>query len=70
MGGLSGAAFGVAGGSLAVGAIAGVVGAVAGTFGGYEARRRLATAFGKDQPAAFFEDAVAIIGGLLLALQA
>ena len=69
MGGLSGAAFGVAGGSLATGAIAGVVGAVAGTFGGYEARRRLAAAFGKDQPAAFLEDAVAIAGALLLVVR-
>ena len=70
MGALSGAAFGVAGGSLAAGAIAGFIGALAGTFGGYEARKRLAIAFGKDQPAAFLEDAVAIAGALLLALQA
>ncbi|HXE62957.1 MAG TPA: DUF4126 family protein [Bryobacteraceae bacterium] len=69
-GGLSGAAFGVAGGSLAVGAVAGVAGAVAGTFGGYEARTRLATALGKDRPIAFIEDAVAIAGALLLAAQA
>jgi len=70
MGALSGAAFGVAGGSLAVGAIAGVAGAIAGTFGGYEARRRLATALGKDRPIAFLEDVIAIGGALLLALQA
>jgi uncharacterized membrane protein len=70
MGALSGAAFGVAGDSLAVGAIAGVVGAVAGTFGGYAARTRLAAALGKDRPIAFLEDAVAIAGALLLALQA
>ena len=70
MGALSGAAFGVAGGSLAAGAIAGAAGGVAGTFGGYEARKRLAAAFGKDQPAAFLEAAVAIAGALLLALQA
>lgn len=70
MGALSGAAFGVAGGSLAAGAIAGLIGALAGTFGGYEARKRLAIAFGKDQPAAFLEDAIAIAGALLLALQA
>jgi uncharacterized membrane protein len=70
MGALSGAAFGVAGGAAAFGAIAGVAGAIGGTFGGYEARRRLAIAFGKDQPAAFLEDAVAIAGAILLASQA
>lgn len=70
MGALSGAAFGAAGGSLAVGAIMGALGGVAGTFGGYEARKRLAAAFGKDQPAAFLEDAVAIAGAILLASQA
>ncbi len=70
MGALSGGAFGVAGGAPAFGAIAGVVGAIAGTFGGYAARTRLAAALGKDRPAAFLEDAVAIAGALLLALQA
>ena len=37
-----------------------------GTYGGAEVRARLAGAFGKDLPAAFIEDAVAIIGGLLI----
>jgi uncharacterized membrane protein len=66
MGALSGAAFGVSGGALATGAVAGIAGAIAGTLGGYEARARLAAAFGKDRPAALIEDAVAIAGALLL----
>ncbi|RWH50120.1 MAG: DUF4126 domain-containing protein [Mesorhizobium sp.] len=41
-------------------------GAVIGTLGGAELRKRLAIAFGKDLPAALIEDAVAIIGGLLI----
>ncbi|TIO63172.1 MAG: DUF4126 domain-containing protein, partial [Mesorhizobium sp.] len=48
------------------GLIAGAIGAVIGTLGGAEARARMAAAFGKDPPAAFIEDAVAIIGGLLI----
>ena len=39
------------------------IGAVIGTFGGAEVRARMATAFGRDRPAAFIEDAVAIILG-------
>src|ERR1700757_280912 len=47
---------------------AGVIGAAFGTLGGYEARRRLATAFGgRDLPAALLEDVLAIGGGLLIA---
>jgi uncharacterized membrane protein len=64
--GFCGAVIGTAGGSLVGGLIAGVVGAVIGTLGGYEARMRLATAFGRDMPAAFLEDAVAIIGAFLI----
>jgi uncharacterized membrane protein len=48
------------------GAALGAVGAVIGTLGGAEVRGRLAAAFGKDPPAAFIEDAVAVIGGLLI----
>jgi uncharacterized membrane protein len=48
-------------------AILGAVGAVIGTLGGYESRRRLALAFGRDLPAALIEDAVAIIVSLLAA---
>ncbi|MET0969811.1 MAG: DUF4126 family protein [Tardiphaga sp.] len=51
-----------------VGAIAGLIGAVIGTLGGAAVRGQLAVSFGKDGPAAFLEDAVAIIGAALLVL--
>jgi len=44
---------------------AGVVGAFLGTIGGYEARKRLAAAFGRDLPAALLEDVVAVGGGFV-----
>jgi uncharacterized membrane protein len=65
-GALSGATIGAAGGSWIVGLIAGVIGAVIGTFGGAEIRSQMAKAFGRDQPAAFIEDAGAIILGLII----
>ena len=65
-GALSGATLGAAGGSWIVGLIAGVVGAVIGTYGGAEVRSQMAKAFGRDQPAAFIEDAGAIILGLII----
>jgi uncharacterized membrane protein len=65
-GALSGATLGVAAGSWIGGLVAGVVGAVIGTFGGAEIRGSMATAFGRDTPAAFIEDAGAIILGLLI----
>jgi uncharacterized membrane protein len=68
MGALAGAALGSVGGNLVMGLVAGIVGAVIGTFGGKAARARLAAAFGRDAPAAFFEDAVAIVGALLIVL--
>ncbi|WP_428339417.1 DUF4126 family protein [Mycobacterium sp.] len=46
---------------------AGVIGAVLGTLGGYHARARLATSFGRDLPAALLEDVVAVGGGFALA---
>ena len=49
-----------------LGALAGIVGAVIGTLGGAELRGRLAAHFGKDQPAAFIEDAIAIVGAALI----
>jgi len=49
-----------------MGLLAGAVGAVAGTLGGAAARARLAAAFKSDRPAALIEDAVAIVGGLLI----
>ncbi|OWV83109.1 DUF4126 domain-containing protein [Rhizobium sp. R693] len=66
MGALTGATIGASGGSLVGGLIAGVVGAAVGTFGGAAARGKLAAALGKDTPAALIEDAVAIIGALII----
>jgi uncharacterized membrane protein len=65
-GALSGATIGAAAGSWIAGVIAGVVGAVIGTFGGAEIRAQMAKAFGRDTPAAFIEDAGAIILGLII----
>lgn len=67
MGGLAGASLGAAGGMLIVGLIAGVAGAVIGTYGGAALRGRLAGMFGGDLPAALTEDAVAVVGGFLVA---
>jgi len=66
MGALTGATIGASGGSLVGGLIAGVVGAVVGTLGGAAVRGKLAAAFGKDTPAALIEDAIAIVGALLI----
>ena len=63
-GALSGATIGAAAGSWIAGLIAGVIGAVIGTYGGAEIRARMAMAFGRDTPAAFIEDAGAIVLGL------
>jgi uncharacterized membrane protein len=65
-GALCGAAMCVAGGSTLFGIFAGIVGAIAGTFGGAKGREVLASAFGKDMPAAFLEDAIAIGLALLV----
>ena len=65
-GALSGATIGVSAGSWVVGLVAGVVGAAIGTLGGAEIRSRMAKAFGRDTPAAFIEDAGAIILGLIV----
>ncbi|MDR7142666.1 DUF4126 family protein [Rhizobium sp. BE258] len=66
MGALTGATIGASGGSLVAGLIAGVVGAIVGTLGGAAVRGKLAAAFGKDTPAALIEDAIAIVGALLI----
>jgi uncharacterized membrane protein len=50
---------------MVAGAIVGIVGALIGTLGGRALRARLAAAFGRDQPAALLEDAIAI--GLTIA---
>ncbi|MFQ4136827.1 DUF4126 domain-containing protein [Nodosilinea sp. PGN35] len=66
-GALAGASLGGgAGGALGVGLVAGVIGAVIGTLGGAAVRTRLATALGRDLPAALIEDAVAIGGAILV----
>lgn len=53
-------------GNWIFGLILGAAGAVIGTYGGAELRGRLAGAFGRDLPAALLEDAVAVIGALLV----
>jgi uncharacterized membrane protein len=65
-GSLSGAAIGIAQSSLFIGLLGGAIGAVVGTLGGAAARSALARVFGKDLPAALLEDAVAIIGAILI----
>lgn len=68
MGALCGAAIGTAAGAMALGAVLGALGAVIGTLGGSAARAGLAGSFGEDRPAALLEDAVAIIGAVLIVL--
>jgi uncharacterized membrane protein len=70
MGALAGATIGASGGVLVGGLIAGVLGAVVGTLGGAAARSRLAVLFGKDPPAAIIEDAVAIVGAIIIVVAA
>lgn len=66
MGALTGAAIGTPYGGWIVGLIAGIIGAAIGTYGGAAVRAKLAASFGKDPPAAFIEDAVAIIAAYLI----
>jgi Predicted membrane protein len=66
MGALIGAAIGIPYGAWIGCLIAGVIGATIGTYGGAAVRARLAASFGKDSPAAFIEDAIAIIGAYLI----
>jgi uncharacterized membrane protein len=65
-GALAGGAIGAAAGMLLAGVLAGIVGAVIGTVGGRMLRARLASAFRKDPPAALIEDAIAIVGAVLV----
>lgn len=65
-GAISGAAVALPSGTWVGGLIAGAVGAVIGTLGGAAARSRLAKALGRDLPAALTEDAIAIIGAVLV----
>jgi uncharacterized membrane protein len=66
MGGLGGATIGMNDGSWVASAILGAIGAVAGTLGGANLRAYLATRFKRDRPAALIEDAIAIIGAILI----
>ncbi|CAN7474735.1 DUF4126 family protein [Neorhizobium sp. LjRoot104] len=66
MGALTGAAIGTPYGGWIVGLIAGIIGAAIGTYGGAAVRAKLAASFGKDPPAAFIEDAVAIVAAYLI----
>ncbi|MBM0107188.1 hypothetical protein JM946_20830 [Steroidobacter sp. S1-65] len=68
MGAATGGAIGVASGAPSLGALVGVIGAIIGTLGGAAVRARMAAAFGKDPPAAFIEDAVAIAAAVLIVL--
>lgn len=65
-GGVCGGALGIAHGAFGIGIALGVVGAILGTLGGSVVRAKMAAAFGKDRPAAFIEDAVAIVGSLVV----
>ncbi|WP_105419856.1 DUF4126 family protein [Neorhizobium sp. T25_27] len=66
MGALTGAAIGTPYGGWIVGLVAGIIGAAIGTYGGAAVRAKLAASFGKDPPAAFIEDAVAIVAAYLI----
>ena len=65
-GAVCGAAVDTAGGTMIGGCVAGIAGAIIGTFAGHAFRARLAAAFGRDRPAAFIEDAMALGGALVL----
>jgi uncharacterized membrane protein len=67
-GGVAGGLVAMSTGNWIAGAAAGILGAVIGTLGGRAVRSRLATQFGRDWPAAFIEDVVAIGGALLIVM--
>jgi len=66
-GAICGAAVGTAGGTMIGGSVAGIAGAVLGTLAGHAFRARLAAAFGRDRPAAFIEDGIALGAALVIA---
>ncbi|MBI3212368.1 MAG: DUF4126 family protein [Mycobacterium sp.] len=66
IGAVAGAVIGTPFGHIYSAIGAGVIGAVLGTLGGAQARGFLAAKFGKDLPAALVEDAVAVVGGLVI----
>jgi uncharacterized membrane protein len=59
-GSLVGATVGASGGKLLIGLCLGAIGAVVGTLGGAAVRAKLASAFGRDWPAAILEDIAAL----------
>lgn len=66
-GGLCGGALGATGDALVPGIVMGLLGAVVGTLGGYEFRKRLVRDIGgRDLPIALLEDAIAIVGAILI----
>jgi uncharacterized membrane protein len=71
LGGLSGAALALAGGSsVALGCVLGAIGGVLGAFAGYQARTRLVRALKvPDLVIAVLEDIVAVAGALLIVTQ-
>jgi uncharacterized membrane protein len=69
-GAVCGAALTAAGGSWVPGLFAGAGGAIAGTLGGYSMRKRLASEFRRDRPAGLLEDAIAIVGAVLVVVLA
>jgi uncharacterized membrane protein len=66
-GAMCGAAIGTMADAWPIGMLLGAVGAIAGTLGGAAARARLASRLGKDRPAAFMEDTVALVGAVIVA---
>ncbi|WP_176086334.1 DUF4126 family protein [Martelella sp. HB161492] len=70
MGAIAGAALGFVAEGVGAGAVAGIAGAVIGTLGGARARGALARKFGQDRPAALIEDAIALLGALLIMVAA
>lgn len=67
-GGISGMAIGYGIQAPLIGLVLGLIGAVIGTLGGAALRGRLAAAFGRDRPAALIEDAIAILGAVIVAV--
>jgi uncharacterized membrane protein len=65
-GALSGAAIGMPFGYWLAGLISGIMGAVIGTLGGARLRAGLAAKLGRDAPAAFIEDAIAVGAAIIL----
>jgi uncharacterized membrane protein len=67
-GALCGAAIGMPYGYWLAGLVSGVMGAVIGTLGGATLRAKLAAKLGADAPAAFIEDAVAVVAAIILVM--